>query len=947
MVSRKYGQTPFHQEKNPGRLSITELEFNEAMRLKLPILLFIMGEKHPVTEADIELDPDKREKLAAFRERAKRTNDGSEVERVFAEFDSLQDFAVKAANAIGGLARDLGPNDDDDTEKMTSAPETGAALPLPPALAALPRYLGSHPFVGRASELQTLSDWCGAADPNPMLLFEAMGGSGKSMLTWEWVTNHATIARGDWAGRFWYSFDEKGAVMATFCRHALAYMAMKRVEEFAKLRTPELSDLLVAELEKGSWLLVLDGLERVLVAYHRLDAAQLQDDEVDVTADQIGERDPRMAVRPEDDELLRRLAAIAQSKILVSSRLTPLALVNRSGMPVPGVRREILPGLRPADAEDMIRACGVSGRSNAIQAYLQTNCDCHPLVIGALAGLINDYPPDRGNFDRWADDFRYGGALNLAELNLVQRRNHILRAAIEALAPENRQLLQTLALLQGGADFMTLEALNPPPVGEDSELWNTIFNLEKRGLLQYDHNDKRYDLHPVVRGVAVGRMGGEETQELGQRVVDYFTRQPHDPWEKAEKLEDVARGVQIVRVLLLMGRHTEALRNYQGDLANALGFNLNANAEMQALLRPFFPEGWDGESVPLDGNELSYLLNDAALSLAPKYPNQGRKLLERKLALDIRESQPFSLGVGLRNLAQIFVRANRLAETARFRSLWFEIAEATENDQQVFGSKLGLFALAVACGDLMTADDLWRQLDGMGRDWNRAAYRPGEAEKLRAEDLFYRGELTEEILRRAEILAREGRNRGTTKSLHELRGEWHLINDEPIFAIKSLMDSVRMAREIGEQDAASEALLALARLRAGERIDVLEETEKFSKTEGSAAIFVAELWRELGNHDNAVEHALRAHRWAVADGEPYVHRYYLDRAQALLTELGAKVPEVRRYDPSKATPFPWETDVRAFIEKLKAEKKKTARKFFKGSKRKGPRQTKGSGDPSV
>src|ERR1700736_3814737 len=31
VISRKYGQTPYCPLRNPGRLSITELEFNEAM----------------------------------------------------------------------------------------------------------------------------------------------------------------------------------------------------------------------------------------------------------------------------------------------------------------------------------------------------------------------------------------------------------------------------------------------------------------------------------------------------------------------------------------------------------------------------------------------------------------------------------------------------------------------------------------------------------------------------------------------------------------------------------------------------------------------------------------------------------------------------------------------------------------------------------------------------
>ena len=78
--------------------------------------------------------------------------------------------------------------------------------------------IGSHKFIGRAAELQVLTDWAAPADPTNLLLFEAIGGNGKSMLTWEWTTNprHALAARPadkPWAGRFWYSFYEGGASM--------------------------------------------------------------------------------------------------------------------------------------------------------------------------------------------------------------------------------------------------------------------------------------------------------------------------------------------------------------------------------------------------------------------------------------------------------------------------------------------------------------------------------------------------------------------------------------------------------------------------------------------------------------------------------------------------------------------------------------------------------------
>jgi tetratricopeptide (TPR) repeat protein len=969
VISHKYGQTPPDPRLNPSGLSITELEFNEAMRLNRPILLFIMGDNHPVTIADIETNPDKIEKLRAFRERAKRMKKGSEVERVYEVFQDQQQFVVMAATAIGWLTRHL-ETDVGKEPKRPAVTETEASLPRAPELAALPRYLGSHSFVGRDDELRTLSDWSGEADPNPMLLFEAMGGSGKSMLTWKWLNNDALAARSDWAGRFWFSFYEKGAVMAGFCRHALAYMTGQPIEVFARLRARQLADLLIGELGRDPWLLVLDGLERVLVAYQRADAAQLADEEVDDITDPIEKRDPLTAIRPEDDDLLRRLGAVAKSKILVTSRLTPHALMNRSGMAMPGVRREFLKGLRPSDAEAMIRSCGISGESKAIQRYLQSNCDCHPLVIGVLAGLINAYPSDPGNFNRWVEDRRHGGALDLSKLDLTQRKNHILQAAIDALEPEGRRLLQTLSLLKAGADYDMLQAFNPhlppqqievaePPNPETQPIWQywhaderargkaryseeraqahldalgawkndpavrdapgklnfTIRDLEKRGLLQFDRHERRYDLHPVVRGVAVGLMKGEETQELGQKVVDHFNSRPHNPWEQAETLADIEPGLEVVRVLLRMGNYKAAADAYEGDLSNALFYNLDAHAEILALLQPFFPDGWHQDTVPLDDWTRCYVLNDAASALFDRFPDLACQLYERLISLGLGMSHDRWIRAAVASLANRSTAAFHIAEAVRLRALVLDIAQARRDLDGIFCARLDLFSSATLCSDHAAAAGLWHEIGGVKRPSIRAIYRQGAAEYWHANYLFLRGELTEEILVHTETVVRRGHSRQFIKGLHEIRGEWCLRRGELSLAIEQLDNSVRMAREANGEDVHFEALLALARLRSGERFDARAEAERLSKAGGSIA--VAEFWRELGDRDRAVDHAQRAHEWYVGDGEPFVFRHLLDRTRALLAELGAPLPEVPKYDPAKAKIYPWEKDVRAFIEKLK------------------------------
>ncbi|MDR4469389.1 MAG: hypothetical protein MRJ68_14025, partial [Nitrospira sp.] len=66
--------------------------------------------------------------------------------------------------------------------------------------------------------------------------------------------------------------------------------------------------------------------------------------------------------------------------------------------------------------------------------------------------------------------------------------------------------------------------------------------------------------------------------------------------------------------------------------------------------------------------------------------------------------------------------------------------------------------------------------------------------------------------------------------------------------------------------------------------------------------------------------ALAYYTKSWADGEPYVYRYHLTKATELLEEMSVPVPVHPPYDPAKDEPFPWEADIRAAIEKLRAKK---------------------------
>ncbi len=982
LISHRYGHIPECPDRNPDAHSICRLEFEQAQELNRPTLIFIMGDDHDVKPGHVETDPEKIEKLKAYRNRAKEG-------RIYVTFESLKDFTHKAIHAVASLRRYLKEQDEPSTpQPQDTAPDPEATktktktdpIPAPPHLYAEPPYIGSHDFVGRKAQLDTLDDWAAPADPHPVLLFEAIGGAGKSMLTWEWVNKHAKNIRKDWAGIVWYSFYERGAIMADFCQHALAYMTDQPLKDFRKKKTPELAELLIHQLQDRPWLIVFDGLERVLVAYHRIDAAQITDEEAGIAGDQIAHRDPCIAIRPEDDELLRSLAGASPSKLLLTSRLIPRVLLNDASQPIPGVLRDRLPGLRPRDAETLFRACGITGDSKDIQNYLKTHCDCHPLVIGILAGLVNHYLPDRGNFDAWAADSAGGGKLNLAKLNLVQKRNHILCVALAALDDKSHQLLSTLALLSEAIDYPALSAFNPhlPPepkavdkpenpeanwtwqnmpnkekeqaimsyqtdlkrwgkynqalkvrlgspefLAASQKLPQTVRDLEGRGLLQYDRQTKRYDLHPVVRGVAAGRLAQKEKRRYGQCVVDHFSRQGHSPYNQAETLDDLREGLCVVRTLLQMGHRQQACDTYYGDLSNALHYNLEAHAEILSLLHPFFSKGWSVLPTGLEIEYAAYLANNAANALSRAGElEEAFAAYSACLLANLKQENWSSMRTCLSNISHVLIKKNLLAKRQRCILLALDLATESDDKEYLFRIGLERFSQFVLIGQWPDAEAMWQILDPMGRNWPRRLYSPGDAESVYAFFCFFQGKLTEEHLTCAEQLARAGKNRMAIRNIHSLRGQWQLEQGQYNLAAASLGEAVHMARETSliDQDAMmAEALLALANFHLDRLPNPRYEVEHLAKGRYPFYRGIAELWLAIGDRELAKKHALDAYKWAWADGEPYVNRYELNKSSTLLKELGADIPDLPPYDPAKDEKFPWEDKVSAAIEKLKAE----------------------------
>jgi predicted MPP superfamily phosphohydrolase len=854
--------------------------------------------------------------------------------------------------------------------------KTSIPIPRPPAFYAKPHYLASHDFVGRKHELEQLDYWASPADSFNLLLYEAVGGSGKSMLTWHWVNQQAATQGQRWTGIFWYSFYEKGAVMADCCRHALAYITGQPLEGFLPLKTLQLRELLLPLLKQQSWLLVLDGLERVLNEYDSNQKAEESLEEKATEPVTDGKKDPCGCINPEDEELLRQLALAKPSKILVSSRLRPRALENSARQPVPGVKCQLLAGLRPPDGEDLFRQCGISGDGQAMQDYLVANCGGHPLTIGALAGIINDHLPARGDFDAWLKDSEGAGQLNMAHLDLKGKQNHILDVAMGKLPAPSLQMLSTLALLNEGIDYPTLAAFNPhlPPQPEEVEqpekpeedwdwdwqnetekekrqqaykdglaawqayqqalkdwknlpayksapqaLQQTVKDLERRGLLQYHRNAQRYDLHPVVRGVAAGRLSSGETEQYGQQVVDYLMARPHNPYENASSLEELADGLHVVRTLLRMGHYQQAYYVYKGDLSNALFFNIEAYRESLTLLRSFFTNGWAALPPMLDSDDGGYLANDAAIAWG-WVGEHGQELTLYGLAL-IASMELKDLSAMRARLSNIHTSITvTYAVQKRLLLQALRVAVLALDDMELFRAQLDLFDLYTRIGDWVAADTHWQLLHPMGRNWSRAVYRPGMAEYVYAASQFYRDNWQQSDWETAFELAQKGSNRGYIRSLYTLQGQYQANQANWPAAADSFGEAVRLARAANLVAEVSETGLALARYHLGQLPEPEVELARLSGLKNPHHNGLARLYWAMGNREQAAQHALKAYKAAWGVGEPYVHRYWLNQAAALLTELGEPIPPLPPYDPAKDEKFPWEEKLVALIAKLEAEK---------------------------
>jgi len=672
--------------------SMTETEYRRAVAQNKPRLIFLIDEKNArVAPGDFESSPEGQQKLRALKEDAKK-------DRVVDFFTTPEDLAWKVTTA---LAQKL---------SIFNLPSPivnlQSLVPFPPQ----PCFAHSYPlqahFTGRARERTALSEWLtrGERRTEPVFVIEAIGGMGKSALAWYWLHNDILPLNTDhWslAGLFWWSFyDERNTTR--FLERAIAYVSGGKLDARSIASDRDRVDALVNLLRSARFLFVLDGFERALRAYARMDAAY-RGDEVDT-----GEQNYRACADPNLGIFLRCLASGGTlTKVLITSRLMPRELDELAG-----VRHLALTGMDPADAVEFFRQQGIRGTRAEIEP-VGAAYGFHPLSLRLLAGALKRDP-------RYRADIQFAPRVNVLGERAEQK---ILEFAYNSLPRQEQKLLSQLAAFRSSLKWETIEAIfcnviasreaakqsptdsvtasreaakqspladsviasreaaKQSPTSESEiassqktllamtrapmtpgELAAAVTDLRERGLYLYDDATDTYDLHPIVRRYCYDRL--DDRAATHERFRDYFAAFPSP--RKIQSLADLQPTIELYHHTVRAGRYDEACDLFYNRLEKATYYQLGVYQLRIELLRALFPDGEDKPPRLKDAHAQAWTLNSLANSYAlAGLPRRAVPLFERQIAIREKRGVKESVAIGLGNVALDQIRLGELQAAER------------------------------------------------------------------------------------------------------------------------------------------------------------------------------------------------------------------------------------------------------------------------------------------
>lgn len=776
-------------------------------------------------------------------------------------------------------------------------------------LLAHPYAMAAH-FTGRKAERFMLSGWLTEPD-HPLLVLRALGGFGKSALTWHWLLKDVNPEA--WPKVVWWSFYEKDASFEAFVKETLDYLTGSELD-MKQLGGKNSVAALLKLLNRPGILLVLDGFERELRDFSSLTAAYQGDEEKDKDRG-------RECVSPLADDFLRKFATLPdiQSKVLLTTRLRPRILEAKGGTLLTGCYEEQLKQLQPADAVAFFQIMGIRGTRTEIETAC-ANYGYHPLSLRLLAGLV-------------VEDLHVPGDIAAARNldvsgDLIQRQHHVLEASYNNLTLFRQAVLSGISCLRSLASHDIIEILvrelkKPQAIdlgfsfGEDDHALDAdIRDLVARGLLnctkvepKHSHAQRVYfDLHPIVRRYAYNRLAIPARSALHIRLRDYFASRPKV--DKVTRLEDLVPIIELYHHAVQAGRLDEGFAVFRDRLAHPLYFQLGANLLIIELLRALFSTGERQVFRLTNKSDQHWALN----MLAVAYASTGQSLravpiYEQGNIICEKSGNKVDFATGLINVAieQIAIGSLKSAEVNVRKSIGLGRDLKDKFKTAVGHQELGRLLACVGAYSKSATEltDALRLFEAGGELQGKAVifgHRSLRGLLLRRGGAHLNPSSIIESALRSLNLADETAHQSHPYERDYVRAHWLLgaanrLAGAITKAEHHLGEALQRCRRINLVEIEADILIALARLRA-DTGDV-EEVQRLAEEALSIAdrcgyvmqgadahLELAKLARARGEKDVALTHAQEARRLATCDGPPdYTYKAAYDEAGELLKEL--------------------------------------------------------------
>ncbi|MBP7049401.1 MAG: DUF4062 domain-containing protein [Phycisphaerae bacterium] len=856
IVAYYYGSCPPGKEK-----SFTELEYEAALAADKPVYPFLASEKFPPV-ASLREDDATHAKLDAFRERLGRDHTPR-------YFDNEDNLCAEVATAVPRPTEQAG------RIVVPKLPQPYLAHPYPI----------QENFTGRRKERAMLTEWVRAPGSRPMLSLVGMGGLGKSALTWYWLHEDLPQEKIPLCGIIWWSFYERQASFESFLAHALFYASGGVIDPAQVPSDYDRMQSLWCLLRDSPFVIVFDGAERLLRAYHALDAAYKGDDFSKENGD-----NHLLCADPRAGAFLKALAdPWVNTRTLLTTRLHPKELQCLAGC-----RKMDLEHLEPDDAVEFMRRQGVKGPRGAI-VHACEPYDFLPLCIRLLAGAICGDPERPGSIEV-ADDWH-------PPANLTEHKHHILQFAYDTLAKDRQDLLSRIAAMRGPVDYATAKVLST--YENEDQLKEALRELVARGLLFRREGQAQYDLHPIIRQYTYDRLGDKAATH--KTLKDYFDTVPKP--EKIKCLDDLMPAIELFHHTIRAGGYEEAYRIYKDRLNRALYYQLGAYDMDISLKQAFFPDGEDQPPRLEDESDQAWILND--LSLSYSATGQSRKavgLVKRHNAIREKHESKRNLAIGLVNLGGNHVLLGELKEAESNLRRWIEIArEIGEAWYEAIGHR-----------------DLGRLLAYMGRydeankelETARGIFAEQNKEQSQCVAWSYRAQraiLIDQPKSAVEAL-QEAKNFWNLAAEHQHPYERDLVQILSLFgpakrlggdlpgAEADLSEALSRCRRIRLVEFEADILLEMAKVQwekaEGKSRELIEQAKGLTREaleiadrceyrlkQADSHNFLAEMALAEGDKTTARKHAGIAKERAWCDGPPWCYKKALDQAEQMLAKL--------------------------------------------------------------